>query len=152
MEISVEKLQRKDLKEAILVYDQNHHLKTNMDNLFSIYDKIDDNPLYHNIVAKVDGKIVGFATVMIHYDIVEELKPFLTVWNFGVKEEYRRKKIGTEMFRYIDFFAKENHCAFIALFAEKDNIIAQKFYEGLHYDEAVGYVKFIGKKCGNDGI
>ncbi len=123
-----------------------------MNKLFSIYDKIDDNPLYHNIVAKVDGKIVGFATVMIHYDIVEELKPFLTVWNFGVKEEYRRKKIGTEMFYYIDFFAKENHCAFIALFAEKDNVIAQKFYEGLHYDEAVGYVKFIGKKCGNDGI
>lgn len=39
MEISVEKLQRKDLKEAILVYDQNHHLKTNIDKLFSIYDK-----------------------------------------------------------------------------------------------------------------
>ena len=126
MEISVEKLQRKDLKEAILVYDQNHHLKTNIDKLFSIYDKIDDNPLYHNIV--------------------EELKPFLTVWNFGVKEEYRRKKIGTEMFYYIDLFAKENHCAFIALFAEKDNIIAQKFYESLHYDKAVGYVKFIEKK------
>lgn len=114
--------------------------------MFSIYDKIDDNPLYHNIVAKVDGEIVGFATVMIHYDIVEELKPFLTVWNFGVKEEYRRKKIGTEMFYYIDLFAKENHCAFIALFAEKDNIIAQKFYESLHYDKAVGYVKFIEKK------
>lgn len=146
MEISVEKLQRKDLKEAILVYDQNHHLKTNIDKLFSIYDKIDDNPLYHNIVAKVDGEIVGFATVMIHYDIVEELKPFLTVWNFGVKKEYRRRKIGTEMFRYIDFFAKENNCAFITLIAESDNVIAQKFYESLHYDKAVGYVKFIEKK------
>ena len=146
MEISVEKLQRKDLKEAIEVYDENHQLKTNMDKLFSIYDKIDENPLYHNIVAKVDGKIIGFATVMIHYDIVEELRPFLTVWNFGVKKEYRRRKIGTEMFRYIDFFAKENNCAFITLIAESDNVIAQKFYESLHYDKAVGYVKFIEKK------
>lgn len=146
MKVRVEKLQRKDLKEAIEVYDENHQLKTNMNKLFSIYDKIDENPLYHNIVAKVDEKIVGFATVMIHYDIVEELRPFLAVWNFGVKKEYRRRKIGTEMFRYIDFFAKENHCAFIALLAEKDNIIAQEFYESLHYDKAVGYVKFIEKK------
>lgn len=146
MKVRVEKLQRKDLKEAIEVYDENHQLKTNMNKLFSIYDKIDENPLYHNIVAKVDGKIIGFATVMIDYDIVEELRPFLTVWNFGVKKEYRRRKIGTEMFRYIDFFAKENNCAFITLIAESDNVIAQKFYESLHYDKAVGYVKFIEKK------
>ena len=146
MKVRVEKLQRKDLKEAIEVYDENHQLKTNMNKLFSIYDKIDENPLYHNIVAKVDGKIIGFATVMIHYDIVEELRPFLTVWNFGVKKEYRRRKIGTEMFRYIDFFVKENNCAFITLIAESDNVIAQKFYESLHYDKAVGYVKFIEKK------
>ena len=146
MKVRVEKLQRKDLKEAIEVYDENHQLKTNMDKLFSMYDKIDENPLYHNIVAEVDGKIIGFATVMIHYDIVEELRPFLTVWNFGVKKEYRRRKIGTEMFRYIDFFAKENNCAFITLIAESDNVIAQKFYESLHYDKAVGYVKFIEKK------
>lgn len=146
MKVRVEKLQRKDLKEAIEVYDENHQLKTNMNILFSIYDKIDENPLYHNIVAKVDEKIVGFATVMIHYDIVEELRPFLTVWNFGVKKEYRRRKIGTEMFRYIDFFAKENNCAFITLIAESDNVIAQKFYENLHYDKAAGYVKFIEKK------
>ena len=145
MKVRVEKLQRKDLKEAIEVYDENHQLKTNMNILFSIYDKIDENPLYHNIVAKVDEKIVGFATVMIHYDIVEELRPFLTVWNFGVKKEYRRRKIGTEMFRYIDFFAKENNCAFITLIAESDNVIAQKFYESLHYDKAAGYVKFIEK-------
>lgn len=146
MKVRVEKLQRNDLKEAIEVYDENHQLKTNMNILFSIYDKIDENPLYHNIVAKVDEKIVGFATVMIHYDIVEELRPFLTVWNFGVKKEYRRRKIGTEMFRYIDFFAKENNCAFITLIAESDNVIAQKFYENLHYDKAAGYVKFIEKK------
>ena len=138
MKVRVEKLQRKDLKEAIEVYDENHQLKTNMNKLFSIYDKIDENPLYHNIVAKVDEKIVGFATVMIHYDIVEELRPFLTVWNFGVKKEYRRRKIGT--------VAKENNCAFITLIAESDNVIAQKFYESLHYDKAVGYVKFIEKK------
>lgn len=86
MKVRVEKLQRKDLKEAIEVYDENHQLKTNMNKLFSIYDKIDENPLYHNIVAKVDEKIVGFATVMIHYDIVEELRPFLNCMEFWSKK------------------------------------------------------------------
>lgn len=58
--------------------------------------------MYHNVVAKVDGKIVGFAMVILNYDIVDKLKPFLTVWNFVVAEEWRRKGIGKKMFEYID--------------------------------------------------
>lgn len=95
MEVTIEKLRKEDLKEAISIYDENHNLTTDYDKLINIYDKIYNNSAYHNIVAKVNGKIVGLATVITNYDIVEELKPFLTVWNFGVKEEYRRQKIGT---------------------------------------------------------
>lgn len=101
MEIVIEKLKNEDLKEAISIYDENYNLKTNYDRLFHIYDKIDHNPLYHNIVAKVNGKIVAMATVILHYDIVEQCRPFLTVWNFGVKKEFRKNKIGTQMFEYI---------------------------------------------------
>ena len=101
MDIIIEKLQKEDLKEAVGIYDDNHNLSTNYKKLLDTYDQIYNNPAYHNIVAKVDGKIVGLATIIINFDIVEELKPFLTVWNFGVRKQYRRKKVGTKMFEYM---------------------------------------------------
>ena len=146
MELIIEKLKKEDLKEAISIYDNNHNLKTNFKKLLDIYDNIYNNPAYHNIVAKLDNEVVGLATIIINYDIVEELKPFLTVWNFGIKEKYRRQKIGTKMFEYIYNFAKDNNCDFISLIAETDNKIAHSFYENLGYIKEVGYVKLINKQ------
>lgn len=146
MNLVIEKLKKEDLKEAVKIYDENHNLQTNEEKLLATYDEIYNNPAYHNIVAKVDNKIVGLATVIINYDIVEELKPFLTVWNFGIKKEYRRKKIGTKMFEYIYEFAKKSNCDFISLIAENNNKVAQSFYESLGYNKEVGYVKLIDKE------
>lgn len=146
MDILIEKLEKKDLKEAISIYDNNHNLKTNYEKLLNTYDNIYNNPAYHNIVAKINGEVVGLASIIINYDIVEELKPFLTIWNFGVKKEYRRQKIGTKMFEYIYDFAKKNNCDFISLIAETENEAAQSFYDSLGYMREVGYVKLVNKK------
>ena len=145
MEVLIEKLKKEDLIDAIDVYDSNHNLKTNIGKLLKVYDNIYNNPAYHNIVAKVDGKIVGLATIIINYDIVEELKPFLTIWNFGVRKEYRRKKIGTKMFNYIYDFAKENDCDFISFLADSDNKVALSFYDSLGYNRNVGYFMKVDK-------
>ncbi len=142
----IEKLEKKDLKEAVSIYDTNHNLKTNFQKLLSEYDKIYQNPDYHNIVAKLDGKIVGMATIVINHDIVEELHPFLTVWNLGVHKDYRRQKVGTHLLDYIYNYAKSLGCDFIALIAEKDNISAQKFYESLGYQKEIGFIKLIDKE------
>lgn len=139
----IEKLALKDLQEALLIYDMNHNLKSNYQKALTNYKKMYNNPNYHNIVAKLDGKIVGSTTIIINYDIVEELKPFLTVWNFGVHKNYKRKNIGTKMMDYIYDFAKQNDCSFIALLAEKTNVPAQKFYENVGFNKEVGYVKII---------
>lgn len=144
--VIIEKLEKSDLKEAVSIYDNNHNLKTNFQKLMQEYDKIYDNPDYHNIVAKLNGKIVGMATIVINHDIVEELHPFLTVWNLGVHKDYRRKKIGTAILDYIYHYAKDLECDFIALIAESDNTVGQKFYESLDYIKEVGFVKLINKE------
>ena len=146
MKVLIEKLKREDLMAAINIYDKNHSTTTDYNKLVNIYNEIYNNSAYHNIVAKVNNEIVGLATVIINYDIVEQLKPFLTVWNFGVKEELRRNKIGTKMFEYIYKFAKQNNCDFISLIVERDNIVAQSFYEKLGYIKEIGYVKLIDKE------
>lgn len=141
----IEKLKQEDLKEAIAIYDTNHNLKTNYEKLYEQYDSIYNNPDYYNIVAKLNGKIIGMATIVINHDIVEELHPFLTVWNLGVHKEYRWMKVGTKMLDYIYNLAKNLKCDFIALIAESDNIIGQQFYESLGYIKEIGYVKLINK-------
>ena len=113
--IQIEKLKREDLKEAISIYDREYDVNTNYDKLFLVYDEIYHNPAYHNIVAKLDGKIVGLATIIINYDIVEEIKPFLTVWNLAIHKDYRRQKIGTKILEYIFNFAESHNCDFISL-------------------------------------
>lgn len=137
----IEKLEKKDLKEAIAIYDDNHNVKSNYEKLFKEYDNIYNNPDYLNIVAKLDGKIVGMATVIVNHDIVEELLPFLTVWNLGVHKDYRRMKIATNMIEYIDDYRKKMNCSFIALLAEKNNKVAQSFYESLNFEKIIGYIK-----------
>ena len=146
MNLVIEKLKKEDLKDAINIYDINHNITTDYNKLLNVYDDIYNNPAYHNIVAKVNGEVVGIATIIVNYDIVEKLKPFLTIWNFGIKKEYRRNKIGTKMLEYIEQFAKNNECDFIALLAESDNLSAQSFYENYGFTKEVGYVKFIDKK------
>lgn len=142
----IEKLQKSELKEAISIYDSNYNLKTNYEKLFQEYDKIYKNPDYHNIVVKLDGKIVGMATIVINRDIVEELHPFLTVWNLVIHKDYRRMKLGTAMLEYIYNYAKDLGCDFISLIATKDNIIGQKFYESLGYNKEFGFIKLINKE------
>lgn len=143
--IVVNKLEKEDLKEAIAIYDINHKTKTNYDKLLKQYDDIYNNPVFHNIVAKKDGRIVGLATVVLNYDIVEELKPFLTVWNVGVHKDYRRCKVGTALLNYVYDYAKKLNCDFVALIADSDNKQAHAFYESLGYEKYNGYVKIVDK-------
>ena len=74
MNVVIEKLEKKDLKEAISIYDENHSLKTNYEKLLAIYEDIYNNKAYHNIVAKINGKIVGLATIIINYDYTKYMK------------------------------------------------------------------------------
>ncbi|MDE5630917.1 MAG: GNAT family N-acetyltransferase, partial [Bacilli bacterium] len=122
MDITVEKLKREDLIEAVSIYDDNHAIESNIELVKKRFDELDNCPTMHNIVAKINGEVVGFATVIINYDIVAELKPFLTIWNVGVKKNKRRMGIATKMFEYIENFSKENDYLFISLVADKNNI------------------------------
>lgn len=145
MDIIVEKLKISDLEAALNIYDDNHNSKSNIALARTKFKEYDECPNMHNIVAKLDGEVVGFATVIINYDIVDELKPFLTIWNVGVKKEKRRMGIATKMFEYISSFAKENNYSFAALMADPNNEGAKMFYESLGYEKMDAYINMSDK-------
>ncbi len=95
------------------------------------------------ITVKNNGSIVGFAKVTIHHDIFEENNPFLTIWSVRVRKEYRRQKVETRLFEYIEKMAKDMNCELICLIANKDNSGANQFYKRLYYECENGYVKFL---------
>ncbi len=143
IDLIFEKLKEEDLEEVARLYDAERPINTNRAKMKQTFSKIKDNSDYRMIVVKCDDVIVGFAKAIIHHDIFEENNPFMTIWSVRIKKEYRRLKIGTKLFEYIESIAKDLNCEFICLLADQDNIGANKFYKKLNYKCANGYVKML---------
>ncbi len=143
MKLIFDKLKEEDLEEVAQLYDAERPMNTNRIKMKQTFNEIKDNSDYYMIVAKYNSIIVGFAIEIIHHDIFEENNPFITIWSVRVKKEYRRLKIGTRLFEYIESMAKGINCEFICLLADKDNIGANEFYKKLNYEYNNGYVKIL---------
>lgn len=143
LELTFSYLMESDLEEVARLYDAERPIVTNLNKMKQTFNKIKNNPDYKMIVVKHNDIIVGFAKVIIHHDIFEENNPFATVWSVRVRNDYRRLKIGSRLFEYIENIVKEMNCEFICLFADKDNAPANGFYKKLGYECDNGYVKML---------
>lgn len=143
LELTFDRLNEDELEEVAKLYDAERTITTNRVKMKQTFAKIKDNSDYQMITVKNNASIVGFAKVTIHHDIFEENNPFITIWSVRVKKEYRRQKVGTRLFEYIENIAKDMNCEIICLIANKDNIGANQFYRKLGYECENGYVKFL---------
>lgn len=143
LELIFDTLKEEDLEEIAQLYDKERPVLTNRIKMKQAFNEIKNNPDYQMIVVKLNNIIVGFANIIIHHDIFEETNPFITIWSLRVKKEYRRHKIGTKLFEYIETKAKNMNCEFICLLAEKDNYEANEFYRKLNYECTNGYIKIL---------
>ena len=143
MELIFDKLKEDDLEAVAQLYDAERPVNTNRNKMLQTFSKIKDNPDYQMIVVKFNGIIVGFAEVIIHHDIFEENNPFTTIWSIRIKKEYRRLKIGTRLFEYIENMARKMNCEFMCLLADENNVAANEFYKSLNYEQINGYLKIL---------
>mgnify|MGYP001025065381 CR=1 FL=1 len=143
LELIFDKLKEEDLEDVAQLYDAERPMNTSRTKMKQTFSQIKDNSDYQMIVAKYNNVIVGFAKAIIHHDIFEENNPFITIWSVRVRKEYRRLKIGTRLFEYIEEMAKSMNCEFICLLADKNNVGANEFYKSLHYECDNGYVKIL---------
>ncbi len=143
LKLSFSYLTESDLEEVAKLYDAERPVVTNRAKMKQTFNKIKNNSDYKMIVVKHNNIIVGFAKVIIHHDIFEENNPFATIWSVRVRKEYRRLKIGSRLFEYIEKKLKEMNCEFISLIADKDNVLANEFYKRLGYERDNGYVKVL---------
>jgi GNAT superfamily N-acetyltransferase len=88
----------------------------------------DANPALHCLLAEMDGKPAGFALYFFHYST------FRTNWglyleDIFVREEFRRKGVGSTLFKEIGVIANKRGCVRLDLQVLDWNTSAIDFYK-----------------------
>ncbi len=86
------------------------------------YEISTDNPFLKTLVIEENNDIYGFITFSIIYDRIE-------IEMILVQEEYRRKKIGTQLMEYLDDYSLQNNIKNITLEVRETNIPAISLYQ-----------------------
>lgn len=145
--IEIRFTKEKDLNQLPFLYRQYHngdtHLETNFKGMITEFRKLKKNKDYKFISAVENETLVGFCSVVINHDIVEQQKPIIMLWNLRVHPDYRRKGIGEKILTFIGDFGKKNNVDFIFLGCDKENQSARKFYEKIGYGEDYGFYKYL---------
>lgn len=134
MEIIIEDLKYEDIEECYefnkLIFNEEYGLEE----VKRLYKKIhNDTNTYRFLVAKINGKIVGYTSAIMVYNLFDGLRPIMNLWWVGTHPEYRRKGIATKLFVKIEKIAKENNCELIFFTSENYRTGAHAFYQKMGY-------------------
>ena len=136
MEIEIEDLKYEDIEECyemnMKVFNENRDLEE----IKELYKKYSENKdMYRFLVAKLNGKIVGYTSAIIAYNLFDANHSFMTLWWVCTHPDYRRQGVATKLFKAIDEIAKENKCELIYFISETYRKDAHSFYEKMGYDK-----------------
>ena len=110
----------------------------------TILNLLDVNPEQDMVKYTVENdKLIGFCEGVLNYEIIENQKPVLTIWNVRVLPEYRKRGVGRKLMELAEKFAKENNAIGIFLGADFENEMARGFYKKLGFKENYSYFKLI---------
>lgn len=135
MQVIIEDLKYEDIEECYelnkLIFNEEYGLEDVKELYLKLHDNSDE---YRFLVAKLDGKIVGYTSVIMAYNLFDGKKPFMTLWWVGTHPKYRNKGIATKLFEKIEDIAKEKSCELIYFTSDEDNTVAHKFYQKMGYN------------------
>ena len=138
-----------DLEEAYTLCKKNFSEVPGFDEVRTIFNECRDDPHYHFVVGRYDGKIVAYATMVIFQDLFDGDDPISTLWFVCVDEAYRRRGIARQLLAEIDRIAMENNSGTIYLTCEYGNEAAMQLYRSAGYveDEEKAFIRYpFGKK------
>ena len=91
---------------------------------------VNDSPFLQGFIFEVDKKIIGYAMIAKTFSTEYGL-PCVFVEDLYLKEQYRKKGIGSSFFKYIE---EKYPNTIFKLEVEKDNFKAQNMYKKNGYD------------------
>jgi len=104
-----------------------------------IYDKIENNPDHIIVVALLDGKIVGAATLLLESKFIHDGTIVGHIEDVVVDKNYQGQRIGEKIIRYLLEFAKTKGCYKTILDCVDD---VKPFYEKLGFKHNANALRF----------
>ena len=107
------------------------------------FNKINGNPNYIILVAKIENKVVGSVMGIVCDELFGNCLPFMVVENVAVLKEYRRRGVARELLIKLEEHAKQRFCTTILFVSSEHRTAAHKLYESVGYgiDKVNGYRK-----------
>ncbi|WP_425447682.1 GNAT family N-acetyltransferase [Dethiothermospora halolimnae] len=142
--VTVDRIQKKELKELSLLYNQLGSSNLYIEKLNREFDKIASNNNYFLLGIKENNRLIGSALTIICLDLFNDCRPFMIVENVVIDKENRHKGYGTILFNKIENIAKRYNCYFIMLLSNKKRTKSHKFYKKIGYDNnSLGFKKYL---------
>ena len=105
----------------------------------TIFEKINSNPDHIVIVAELDGKIVGTATLLIEPKFIHNGGLVGHIEDVSIEKRFQGQKIGEKIIKYILEFTKKQGCYKTILDCTND---VKPFYEKLGFKHIASELRF----------
>ncbi|HLR08964.1 MAG TPA: ribosomal protein S18-alanine N-acetyltransferase [Bacillota bacterium] len=118
VELIIRSMETNDLDPVMVVETATYSTPWTRDIL---YQEITHNPHAYYFVAEWKHKVIGYAGVWIVMDDAQ-------ITNIAIHPDYRGRKFGETLFRYVMQFAIQKRAKRLSLEVRKSNIAAQHLY------------------------
>ena len=99
--MEIRKTFKTDLVQLPYLYRQNYcgetSAETNVKGMVKKFKKLAKNKDYIFVSAVEGNKLVGFCGGVLNYEIIENQRPVLTLWNMRVLPEFRKLGVGKKI-------------------------------------------------------
>ena len=139
--IIIRGLKNEDLENGFLTtldsLRQTSNIEKNIAN--KIFDKIENNPDQIIVVALIEGKVVGSATLLLESKFIHNGGIVGHIEDVVVDKNYQGQKIGEKIIKYLLEFAKTKRCYKTILDCVDD---VKPFYEKLGFKHNANALRF----------
>ena len=139
--IIIRELKNEDLENGFLITLDSLRQTSNIEKKIAnkIFDKIENNPDQIIVVALIEGKVVGAATLLLESKFIHNGGIVGHIEDVVVDRNYQGQKIGEKIIKYLLEFAKTKGCYKTILDCVDD---VKPFYEKLGFKHNANALRF----------
>jgi glucosamine-phosphate N-acetyltransferase len=140
-ELKIRKLQKKDLQKGFLTTLDSLKMASNIDKnkAEEVFEKINSNPNHIIVIAELDEKIIGSATLLIEPKFIHDGGLVGHIEDVVVDKNFQGQKIGNEIIKFLLEFAKNQGCYKTILNCTED---VKEFYEKIGFTLSANELRF----------
>ncbi|SEO04142.1 GNAT family N-acetyltransferase [Paenibacillus sp. OV219] len=135
MEAKIREIVANDYTEVVFLWNHVLGVRTVTDENFRVtMEQMIKAGNYKTFVALLENHVVGFTSI-VHSLAVGSANGYLHITGLAVHNDYQRHRVGTELLRYTENYAKDSGISSIILCTGMKRTDAHAFYEHNGYDK-----------------